>query len=1142
MVFRKGVVIMKLFFVMFLSWLYCSTQGWAVVLDLQGENRTISSFDAVESIINSSTTQAVLTIDLPSDLILSNNISGNIQVVKRGEGTLWVATNLLQSGGMLIQGGRVVADSDVSLCAEGSEIVVKNATISFTNTFAQSPTRQIQFLGESTLDLGEGVEMHLANRTEAFCASNAVIRKTGPGMLVFYAALPSSMVRGMTLDIVEGTVQTYTGDLLGSASTPTPHQGVTLREGTRFLISGSHMPVHTFTLQGGEILSTRYFSSSTNPSLADRQIWRNFSLNGRMTVKASSSPSLIRGATAHFSHTDMDTIFDVQEGAELILDVPLSHGMGVGTVPKRWQMVTKTGKGLLRIKRPWSLNGMFVVDEGTVVLSKKAYFQKGMRIFPRAGARIRLEDGTDLTASLLSPVPFLSDAEIWVDASRMVAQEGVSLSSIPNLGSLGGAYQKFKTSIVPYAPTFTKTGIGGLPSFSFDGRQSLFMNYTNKSTEISTYLVFQWDSWENEGGKGKWGGPFSFCSVSTPTGTVQDDFSSVGSIHYSFGSDTANKIAVHLGQKFWGYTLQLDTDLVVPQTPLLCTHRESQGRAEGTAYWSDQAGEVKSIGTSESSWESLQIEATSLGSRMRDDGAAIIWNPGNPNGSANRALIGKIGEWLVFSRKLSDEEDAAVKAYLKRKWFSSEIAEQPFPANEGEKRACILDVMAGATSFAGGNLEKVILQKEGEGTLFVTETQGLSSLSVEEGRVVLGTTNTLPLAAVWIDPSDSNSVELSEGRVVSIRNKGTCGGVFSQNLRGDTPPGVPEYLTAAMNGNAVLSFDGNTALALDGYVNEEAYRNLHFYGIFRRTAWENEGGKGKWGGPFSFYDTDEAKQDQEADVGFHWEEVNTSSGANVFSFVMGRNLVAGTIENVGTGTNYLFVSRQYYNGYLCEVERESDALDQGLKCDSMMGLPPFRVNLIQLGGRVREYGKAQWDGVGNTGNRMWSGWIGEVIAFHSPLSLEQEEELLGYLRKKWFNKGDGSVTSPVMLTGERKVSSLPVDVSLSVSNQAALVSCVPSTRIGNLILSDGAKIVRDSIPDESPLFSVSNLLSLSGSLMLEMNPMPKTKVPLFTYGMVSDTATWVVADAGGVSVHVENRPAESAVFVIPQNGLLLILR
>ena len=66
-----------------------------------------------------------------------------------------------------------------------------------------------------------------------------------------------------------------------------------------------------------------------------------------------------------------------------------------------------------------------------------------------------------------------------------------------------------------------------------------------------------------------------------------------------------------------------------------------------------------------------------------------------------------------------------------------------------------------------------------------------------------------------------------------------------------------------MNGNPVLAFDGNEALALCSYTNFTAPRSLYVYFVARRTKYVDEGGQGKWGGLFAFGSTTQSGEDQD---------------------------------------------------------------------------------------------------------------------------------------------------------------------------------------------------------------------------------------------------------------------------------------
>ena len=158
------------------------------------------------------------------------------------------------------------------------------------------------------------------------------------------------------------------------------------------------------------------------------------------------------------------------------------------------------------------------------------------------------------------------------------------------------------------------------------------------------------------------------------------------------------------------------------------------------------------------------------------------------------------------------------------------------------------------------------LTKTGAGTLrYGGAVTGGAILDVEAGGLALKDGRLPSQVDVWVDGADLSTMTFdAESRVTNLVNKGSAGGSFVRNTRKAAVPFGPTVKEGAegMNGNPVLAFDGNEALALYSYTNFTAPRSIHVYFVARRTKYEDEGGKGKWGGLFAFGSTTQNGEDQ----------------------------------------------------------------------------------------------------------------------------------------------------------------------------------------------------------------------------------------------------------------------------------------
>ena len=213
------------------------------------------------------------------------------------------------------------------------------------------------------------------------------------------------------------------------------------------------------------------------------------------------------------------------------------------------------------------------------------------------------------------------------------------------------------------------------------------------------------------------------------------------------------------------------------------------------------------------------------------------------------------------------------------------------------------------------------------------------------------------------------------------------------------PPG-PTLKEDGLNGRAVLAFDGNACLALESYTNRVAPRTINIYLVARRTAWATtpeaatEGGFGKWSGPFALARVTADKSDEVLSGAFHVSEDAAKTGR----IDLGNTGI--DIATPPTGEPYLFVLHSLTNGYLAAYE--TNATDVARVPRWAKGqdyhAEPCDIDLVHLGSRIREGGRPQWYGKGNSGNRCWFGDIGEFIVTTQPLTDDEEADLFAYLR------------------------------------------------------------------------------------------------------------------------------------------------
>ena len=245
---------------------------------------------------------------------------------------------------------------------------------------------------------------------------------------------------------------------------------------------------------------------------------------------------------------------------------------------------------------------------------------------------------------------------------------------------------------------------------------------------------------------------------------------------------------------------------------------------------------------------------------------------------------------------------------------------------------------------------------------------------------------------------------------------------------------------------------------------------------------------------------------------------------------------------LGSTTIYYFFNTT--NGYLFAVETNATsvtAIPRRAKTDEKC--EPFRIDILQLGGRLMNYGQPQWNSVGSDRNRFGYCDIAEMIATTMPLGEHQEAELLDYLRKKWMNKGTGSATPPAWLTGLPATPATDADTALVMADGTSLQHEATPKTLGALVTEGTVDWTRvwDGVTATSfPLFSVAGDVSL-GTVNLTPEPKPTEGKVLDWTGTLASPATWRLVGEGASSSGVILRTAENAYWINPV-GTLLIFR
>ena len=1105
--------------------------------DLAGASASWSSLTGSGTLSNSSSTLSVVTLTGSEDATFNGTITGNIRLVKQGSGVQTISQeNAGYTGGTYVEGGTLSALSLNHLGAQGSMnaspermVFLKNgATLRLTGGTQSSPLSMNQGLEVPSGQTGTLEVLNGISKGGSLVMTNATLTLTGGGLMRLASWFIASNAQNGRLVVTNATLLPASGGALGGNNALIPGYVVEVREGGVVQMPADGAALPEMVLAGGRVVADGVTPNGNTSGQLETMTGSSTPLgfklgNSGLTVKASASPSVISARRIAISRAKGNP-FDiaVEDGAEL--DV---SGMIEPFDAASEQTFKKSGGGTLRLDCPCEMAGLDVTD-GVLALTPQTAFAAGFVLNSADGTTIRLADGTDAAPGMALSDAVVATADVWIDAAQIRAAEGASVSSPANLGSVGGAFRSSN------APTWTADGIGGKPALCFNGTQALlFDGYTNKTDSLTTFVVMQPTNHV------KWTTPISLCSVNPSISTSQGAEEQVtGSFFYSFNGDTISSFKAARGKvgsstTSWAFEYSLASYGL--DKPLLLEHCRNGSTGTGTAYYGEAYD--ASVKTNKSGWLQQNIERVCIGGRLYANGTPY----------ANRLVKGKIAEVIVFTRALSPAEYAHVETYLKNKYFGTTKTLPSVGAMETRPRVNV-EVAAGATArFSPNTADGTVggtFVKTGNGTLLAGDFRAAAALEAQAGTLALQTVDVASQAAIWIDPSDDDTVTTENGIVTSIANKGTLGGSFTKNL------GNGATLLSGgngINGNTVLSFNKDGTLIYTGFVREDSSvpRSLHVYAVVSRRSYK------KFTSPFSFAHTGDSGNDKVANANFHYEEHDANGGCyRTFYGYDARGLTNGTAgagnyfcdlpRRDSDGEAYISVNRMGSNWQLTATELAGDdPASVPWYATWNCTLKPLHVNRVSLGASMNKGGVATGEG------GYWDGRIGEFIVFDNALSVEDETALLAYLRKKWMNKGGGSTTPPECLAGASKTTALHDQLFFATGENATLRHASAPMTVGSLSLH-GTAIERTPLTSDGAsfaLFTVFGDVGLDGALSLSAAAFPREDVPLITYsGDLSDSAAWTLTGPRAETFKFSHKAASKVYWLKRQKGISISIR
>ena len=1108
-------------------------------VELNGASVTYDVLTGSGTLSNTSATMSVVTLTGDSDAVFDGKITGNVRLVKTGTGVQTFSQNNNEYiGGTLVQGGVLAAPSIDYIGAKGSMgagghpermITLQNgAVLRATTTSGTAANLSYMSQGivvppgatgvlETTGWITKGGSLAMTNgatfvvrghvslssyRTDANSKNGRLVLETGVLAPAEGSAI-GGFVSGLVLEIDEGA----------ELEMPTDGKGLP-----------------ALVLKGGKVTSRRSNngnSAGVLETLRDASASVDFSISKSVDVLASEVPSEITGKRIGFNRAAGSPVdLAVDSGAELRLNGCLTTASASSE-----RSLVKSGAGTLCLNGEVAI-GEVRVEAGSVAYTRNTHFDPGASVLPAPGAKVILEDGADVSSPFDVSGGLVASADIWIDATKIAAEEGAAITSLLNLGTAGGSFSVARAS-GSSSPTLAANAISGRSALCFDGTHAFYTDvYTNKANSLTTFVVAQASAHV------KWSSPISLSTVgSGNSGEEQHE----GTFFYSFNGDSLSSFKAARGKvgnstEDWAFDYSLP-DLTTGM-PYLLEHRRDGSWATGSAYCGEEHADC--VKTNTANWLQQNITRMQIGGRMYKTGLPY----------SGRLHKGYVGEVIVFTRALSEVEYASVESYLKRKWFG---ADKPEPSYQGDVpyygSRIDLEVAEGATArFSADTVSGDVggdFHKTGAGTLLVGDATLAARFAAEEGTLALAATGTPCQAAIWLDPSDADTVTMTGDYVTSLANKGTLGGAFAKHF-GNGPTLSRD--AAGINGNAVLNFAGGSSLMYDGFVRDDGSpRSLHVYAVVSRTEYK------QYTAPFSFAHSDNTDYDKRANGTFlYTENYKDRYIYRTFYGYDARGLTnAVTRQTQATDSYFIDLPRRDADGDVClAVNRmgpDWQLFSTELADDDVSAVPwyatwdcslkPLHVNRVQLGGSMKNGGTAFGEGGG------WKGRIGEFIVFDRALTQADEAELLAYLRKKWLNKGEGSLTPPACLSGATLPSALGPDVALDVRAPARLVHALPVQNIFSLAL-DGITIERvgwGNDPSAFRLFNVADGVTASGGIALRADPMPTSTVGVFGYGAFDNGATWTLMDGNGRFVF-RDRPSEEMFLLEKREAFYIIVR
>ena len=983
--------------------------------------------------------------------------SAAIPAFADGEGTATVENDILTLSGLVTN---ITAEADlgasvtqVVMTAEGG--VAFGATLTAAKNYVVSGTGIVSVADGKTF-----------TTTAARLATKGhTLVKDGPGTLYFSTGVGA--VAAPTRWIVkEGVLRLGVGSFFGNHSSTTTNLTLELREGTTFYhlepTSVAHSPMGPLEMTGARF---EYGPCTVAQTYTGKE--GNAAFKGGVTVHASATPSYMTWPRySHLNHCNPDCVFNIEEGGKLIVDGILTNGQNTAWSADEPCVLTKRGGGELILLKRNGWTGGTVFEDGTITVADPEALGKStltiagdVTIHVPAGVTFACPplatDGIHTLTitgdgTFTPPASVPDNLTLANNATGAVPQPlvGHTLHLAGGTVTLSLASDTIITSMVDGgsgAGKYTdivKTGAGTLTLPT--GISASYRNLTVKEglVSIAAESCFGWGETVVNGGG------IRFTANITQTRTSRP-------ITYQ-GSGTID-VPTGIAWKFMTNSFAC-ASAVVTKTGAGTWQSYDPLRINFSKYnasrWIIHEGKLKccpgDMFAGHASNHNLVIE-------VHEDGVMELYNGGNHlpvcaivlRGGTMQGYYGQFmgtygveggGRWKGWGL------NGPITVLPSLNGLPSRIIARASHLHHGnDPQSTTFDVKDGATleidtalhpgiqqSSANPNLGSFV--KTGGGTLKLLKPCGAKgTIDIRDGTVELAAGVRFdPLAKVSVSPRaklvlgdkaqlanatdaasalcatadvwlDASRLSLADGATVSsVPNLGTAGGNFAKftwTAGSWRIPDLPTYKANGINGKGVLNFNGVQALCLPTYTNKT--ENLKVFYVSQWTTWTSNGGMGKWGGPMSFGNR-KMTGDDNGESGVltyqHWD------GSSVVPMVTLTKGASPSVRTAAVGTPYLVSSYLTRTSIGSTVYVSDDVAP--VSNSATHSVTNVNVELVCVGGRTAVGGAAQVKSATPTSgaaDRMYIGYIGEMLAFTRTLTADEEAKILAYLKRKWFN-------------------------------------------------------------------------------------------------------------------------------------------